>query len=260
MLENNNHNNSTCAFVEQTVSYLYRETDAQEKTVFEAHLKSCRSCADEFAGFSAVHSSVIEWRNEEFLSLETPLIEISYENTRKFYNLENEPTVPRSWFVGLRKLFTFSPALTASASLALILFCIGIVFFAYKSSSNNKTVADNNSKSVEKEFASTPTAKEIVPNEETIASAVDNESSRRQTTSKPKVFRKNSTVKISADSRNSAKNSNRTGNVRIIKAANNENKPATFAQAGKVPRLNNVEEVEDKSLRLAELLDDGDSE
>ncbi len=32
MLNNNNHNNLTCAFAEQTVSYLYGEANVQEKT------------------------------------------------------------------------------------------------------------------------------------------------------------------------------------------------------------------------------------
>ncbi len=258
MLDNNNHNNSVCAFAEQSVSYLYGEAGDQEKTVFETHLKSCRNCADEFAAFGAVHSSVIEWRNEEFMSLETPLIEIPYKNAWEIYNLDNNSIASRAWIEELRRFFTQSPVLTASASFALIVFCIAIVFFAAKSSNNDK-IADGNNKIVEQEFAS-PIVKENLPDGKSIAASsvgVDND---RQIISEPKVSQKGLIVKAAVAARNSIKDSNQTGSARIIKTVNTASKTATFARAGKVPRLNDVEEEEDKSLRLAELLGDGDTE
>jgi hypothetical protein len=254
----NNHNDSTCAFAEQIVSYLYGEINTQEKGIFEAHLNSCQKCADEFAGFSVVHSSVIQWRNEEFLSLETPLIEIPYENTRKIYNLENNPTISRSWFAEFRRLFTHSLALTTSASLALVIICIGIIFFSAKYS-NNVELVDKN-KYDEKEIISPPFVKEILPGDKSIATVANNGDSNRQKDSVSRDFRKGSIIKAEASSKNYAKNSNQTGNVRIIKATNTGNKTTAFAKAGKTPRLNDVEEEEDKSLRLAELLGDGEIE
>jgi hypothetical protein len=275
MLDNNNQNNSTCAFAEQTVSYLYAETDAQEKTVFEAHLKSCSTCVEELANFSVVRSSVIEWRNEEFLSLEIPSIKIPFEKTREFYKSETDSKVTRSWFEELRRLFTLSPALTASASFAIVTVCLGIIFFANKSS-NNVEVADTSTKNTEQIITSSEVGNENVGNtvstdglEKGIGETSSGEQSKfltanakgngRKTIPDSRIARKNSIAKVLDVSRSPAKSLNREDNSQKIKPASIENKKPTFAQTGKIPRLNNVEEEEDKSLRLAELFDDADA-
>ncbi len=272
MLDNNNHNNSTCAFAEQTVSYLYAETDAQEKTVFEAHLKSCSTCVEELANFSAVRSSVIEWRNEEFLSLEMPSIKIPFEKTREFYKSETDSKATRSWLEELRRLFTLSPTLTASASFAIVAICLGIIFFANKSS-NKIEVADINSKNTEQIISSPKITNENFSNtastdglEKGIGETLSGEQSKpligdaknnnRKIVSDSRVAQKNSIAKVSDISRSPAKSLNREANSLKIKPASIENKKPAFAQTGKVPRLNNVEEEEDKSLRLAELFED----
>lgn len=275
MLDNNNHNNSTCAFAEQTVSYLYSEANIQEKTVFEAHLKSCAACADEFAGFSAVHSSVIKWRNEEFLPLEMPSIKIPYEKTREFYKSETDSEATRSWFEELRRLFSLSPALTASASFAIVAICLGIIFFANKSS-NNDEVADTSNKNTEQIIPSVKVGNENFGNtastdglekgigetssgEQSKSLTADTKNNGRKTIPDSRITRKNSTAKVSDVSRSPAKSLNREANSQKIKPASIENKKPAFAQTDKIPRLNNVEEEEDKSLRLAELFDDADA-
>ena len=276
MLDNNNHNNSTCAFAEQTVSYLYAETDAQEKTVFEAHLKSCSTCVEELANFSVVRSSVIEWRNEEFLSLEIPSIKIPFEKTREFYKSETDSKVTRSWFEELRRLFTLSPALTASASFAIVAVCLGIIFFANKSS-NNVEVADTSTKNTEQiitspsevgneNFSNTLSTNglekgigETSSGEQSKSLTANAKSNSRKTIPDSSAGRKNSIAKVLDVSRSPAKSLNREANSQKIKPASIENKKPTFAQTGKIPRLNNVEEEEDKSLRLAELFDDADA-
>ncbi len=272
MLNNNNHNNLTCAFAEQTVSYLYDEANAQEKTVVETHLKSCATCADEFASFSAIHSSVIEWRNEEFLSLEMPSIKIPFEKTREFYKSETDSKATRSWLEELRRLFTLSPALTASASFAIVAICFGIIFFANKSS-NKFEVADINSKNTEQIVSSPKITNEDFSNtastdglEKTIDETLSGKQSKtlitnaknnsRKTIPDSRVERKNSIAKVSDVSRNPVKSLNQEANSPKIKAASIENKKPTFAQTGRIPRLNNIEEEEDKSLRLAELFED----
>lgn len=259
MLDNNNYKNLPCAFAEQIVSYLYGEANAQENTVFESHLNSCAACAEEFAGFTAIRSSVIEWRNEDFSSLETPLIEIPFKNPREFYNSENGSTISRSWFAEFRRIFTLSPARIASISFALIVFCVGIIFFINKTS-NNVDVAVSNSENTEKIISSPKADKEIISNKESIASLSKEKNSVPNTTFKPKVFRKNPTAKAVNSSAISTKGANQAANARIVKAANTGSKTPTFAQARKTLRLNDVEDEEDKSLRLAEMLDGGDSD
>lgn len=275
MLDDNNHKNSTCAFAEQTVAYLYGEIDAQEKTLFETHLTSCAACAEEFAGFGAVRSSVIHWRDEEFLSLETPPIEIPYEKTGEFFNAEIDSKVPHSWFEELRRLFSLSPALTASASVAIVAICLGIVFFANKSS-NNSDVAVINSENTKQTISSPKTGEQNFSDtasdnasakqndessslEESKFLAADAANKNQKSNYESKTARKNSIVKVPEASSISAKNLNREATSIKIKAVNVENKKQTFAQTDKVPRLNNVEEDEDKSLRLAELLEDDDA-
>ncbi len=276
MLDNSNHHNSTCEIAEQIVSYLYGEVNTQEKTVFETHLRSCSTCAEEFADISAVHSAVIEWRNEDFLTLEVPSIEIPYKKTREFYNAETNSKVSRSWLAELRRLFSLSPALTASASFAIVAICLGIIFFANKSS-NNVDVADINSKNTEQiisssseisneNFGSTVSTDglekgigEISSGEQSKSLVADAKSNGRKTVSDSIAIRKDSIVKVSNASRNSVKNLNREAISPKIKAAIIENKKPTFAQTGKIPRFNNIEEDEDKSLRLTELFDDADA-
>ena len=261
MLENNNnHNNASCAFAEQTVSYLYGEVNAVEKTVFETHLKSCAACSEEFAGFGAIRSSISEWRNEEFLSLATPSIEIPYENTQGFYNSKTVSPASSSWFDKLRNFWSHSPALTASASFAVIAICIGIIFFANKSS-NDLEVAGFDNKNTEKTFASPTVDEEMKPTLSTTdapeKSIAEPNNGNQEMVSQKNTTRKSTVVKAVNSSGNTVKGSNLTANTPKIKEVNSGNKKMLAVQTNKIPRLNNVEEDEDESLRLAELLDDG---
>ena len=82
MLDTNHYKNSSCAFAEQIVAYLYDEANPQEKTDFEAHLTNCENCADELSAFGLVRSSVQQWRTAEFLPMQIPAIEIPFEKHR----------------------------------------------------------------------------------------------------------------------------------------------------------------------------------
>jgi hypothetical protein len=275
MLDNNNQNNSTCAFAEHIVSYLYGETGVKDKTVFETHLNSCAVCADEFAGFSMTRSSILEWRSEEFLALETPSIEIPYEKTRDFYIAETDSKVSWYWLAAFRRVFSLSPALTASASFAIVVICLGMIFFE-SNSSNNVDVAGIDGKNTEQLISLPETSNENFSNEasyvnpektidaassnkETKPLIADAENNNRKTIPNSGITRKDLNIKISDVSRSPVKNQNREANSSKIKPSTVENKIPVFAQTGKKPRLNNVEEDEDKSLRLAELFEDDDA-
>jgi hypothetical protein len=243
--------------------------------VFEKHLNSCANCAEEFAGFGMVRSSVLEWRNEEFLSLETPSIKIPYEKQRDFYNAGADSKVSSDWIAALRRVFSVSPSMTVSASFAIVAICLGIIFFASKSS-NNVDIAGIDSKNTE-QLASSPKAGNEkfsndvsdVESEKTIGVASTNKETKpliavaanneRKTIPNSGITRKDLNVKISNVPRNSVKIQNREVTSPKIKPVSNETKKPMFAQTGKIPTLNNVEEDEDKSLRLAELFEDGDA-
>jgi hypothetical protein len=96
--------------------------------VFETHLNSCAACADEFAGFNMARTSIIEWRNEEFLSLQTPLIEIPYEKPRELYNAETDSKVSRDWLAELRRVFRFHRRLQLRHLLPLLSFASALYF------------------------------------------------------------------------------------------------------------------------------------
>ena len=69
-------NSSNCEFAESIVTYMYGELPIGEQEDFEAHLKDCQLCIDEFAVISEARFSVYQWQRSEFAPLETPEIRI----------------------------------------------------------------------------------------------------------------------------------------------------------------------------------------
>ncbi|MET0751899.1 MAG: zf-HC2 domain-containing protein, partial [Pyrinomonadaceae bacterium] len=108
MLNNNGHN-SSCAFAEEIVSYLYDEASVKEKTAFVAHLENCSDCNDELTAFGFVRSSIQEWRNEEIFALQMPALEIPHLQPAKV--AENSPVSENSgtWLDRIRTFLTLSP-------------------------------------------------------------------------------------------------------------------------------------------------------
>jgi hypothetical protein len=126
MMLNENHQKSTCEFAAVLVSYLYDELKNEEKSRFESHLKTCSFCPDEIADFVVVRSSIIDWRETDFSSLPTPLIEIPYQEKRS-----SAPT-SRPWFKSFRDFFTLSPAwITGTTAFAALAICIGLGFILF---------------------------------------------------------------------------------------------------------------------------------
>ncbi len=238
----NNHHNSSCAFAEQIVSYLYNETNAKEKAAFDVHLNSCSTCAEELAGFGFVRSSIVEWKREEFSSLETPSIEIPYPTAIS--------TEKQSWFGELRQLFTLSRAW--SMALAAIVVCVGLTFLVFNFSNNTEVAEDKNkpTKSVVSPIVEKRVEQPIekIPDE----TAYQKQPNSPDTEIAPRVVPKNRIVKASNNltkKNNVKQNSNSLENVRKIK----DDKNTLAEQKQSVPKLNSLEEEEDNSLRLADL-------
>lgn len=136
MLENNK--NLTCEFAEELVSYLYDELATSDKARFEKHLSGCSLCAEELPEFSMARSSILEWRNEEFLPLPTPIIEIPYE--KKPLIAANE-SGSRSWFASVRDFFTLSPAwMTTATALAALTIFVGLALVMFSALPDDKDV------------------------------------------------------------------------------------------------------------------------
>jgi hypothetical protein len=128
--------NLPCTFTEQLASYLYDEIAATEKVLFESHLQNCDSCAIELADFSALRSSILEWRETDFAPLQIPVIVLP--ETGK------SVATKRSWFKILRAALIFSPARTAFASLFVLLIFAGIFWLATKPFGYQETAELNN--------------------------------------------------------------------------------------------------------------------
>ncbi len=243
-----NHQNSSCAFAEQIVSYLYSEADRQSKAKFELHLTTCADCSDELAGFGFVRSSVQEWRNEEFLQLAIPAMEIPFE---KFSEIVISPTEKRSWLADLRQLFTLSPAwTTAATAFAALAICVGLTLVAVNFS-GTADVAGNN---------------KITPEKSVVSPSIENKNGQKlenisDETAKnaPQAAPKNLIVKVSNKAQKVpkietvARNSSISASVRKTKNINNINK-TTVAKNRQVLKLADFDEVEDNSLRLSDLM------
>ena len=238
---NNGHHNPSCAFAEQIVSYLYGETNNKEKAAFDVHLNSCSTCTDELAGFSFVRSSIVEWKNEEFLNLETPSIKIPYPIAVS--------TEKQSWLAELRKLFTFSP-MWATAFAAVII-CVGLILLAVNFSNNND-VAESDNTPIESIVSPSVEPKDEQPIEkisDNIASKSLENNQSKPSEIAPRIVPKNRITKTSNKPTKVLPNSNNPTNVRQIK----EDKTTLVVKKREVPKLNNLEDEEDNSLRLADL-------
>ncbi|CAN5357872.1 hypothetical protein BH20ACI1_BH20ACI1_14790 [soil metagenome] len=260
-----NHQNSSCAFAEQLVSYLYNEANAQEKSVFESHLTNCENCADELSAFGFVRSSVQQWRTEEFLPMKTPAMEIPFEKSPETVINSTEK---RSRLADLRQLFALSPTwATASAAFVLLTVCVGLTFVAINFYGSND-VAERKQIAPEKSIISPAIENKAEQNVEVSDEIAKETSSDKiaepfeenpKVENLPRVAPKNSTVKISNNTKRTpkieitAQNSNNSAPVRKLKDLNNINK-AVVAKNQQLPKLADFDEVEDNSLRLSDLM------
>lgn len=270
-----NKNNLSCAFAEETVEYLYGETSAVDKNAFERHLKSCPTCAEEFSAFNAVRASVLEWRNEDFATLASPPIEIPYRKTVEFNQTISEAQPPIFWHSRFRRLFSLSPVWTYSAAFALILVGICAAFFFLNISKKdeiadlkeNQTIAAPPGASTDsQELASILTdgtenesVNEVYRSNETATAVNNGKIANSVITNKSKVEQRNINRQLTPHKINAIKTANQEISLRRTKESNNFGNKVSPATTNKLPKLSNFEEDEDKSLRLAELLEDADA-
>jgi len=258
----NNHKRASCGYTEQMVSYFYDETNQAHKAVFEAHLTNCPDCTDELAGFGFVRSSLIEWRDEEFFKLEAPVFEIPTLKTASQL-VESDSG---SWFSDFRRMFSFNPMM-ATAVLAALIVCVGLVFIAINSS-NNSEVAEVDNKNSEKIVASPTVAKineqpgekiaqgnsdKSLPGKPPKSTGTESKDLQPSPIREKRVVPGDSVVRISDNTKNKFE---KPETVRSVKDSNTENKKATAVQKQQVPNLTTLDEDEDKSVRLADLFEE----
>lgn len=258
-----NHQNPSCTFAEQLVSYLYGEADEQDKTQFEQHLAACTKCADELAGFGMVHYSVQDWRTQKFSNLATPAIEIPFTFSPKTAAGAAEKS---SWLADLRRFLTLSPAWGAASAAFLIIAMIAGSVFVMRSFYGGNDIADvivNPQKSVavqsiEKQpgkLKEIPAAAEPAKQDSSAEISAPLEA-KAKIRNAPQSELKTSLAKTADNPRRALKSEIIAQNVnksaRKIKVDNGSN--AVVAETQKVPRLTEYKEVRDDSLRLSDLM------
>jgi len=241
----NNESKIECPFADEILSYIYDEIDAAERTKFEDHLVGCYVCTDDFAAVSEARFSTFEWRREEFAHLPTPEIVIPYAAGSR--------EAERSRLGFLEGIQTFlshftSPAAAVAASI-IILLGIGLAMLRYVGPSDNSVAS----------IALTPS---VGIHESTM----DNQSITGQTSSELSSNRSMETTKVPVVRTKASNIAVRPVRVAVHRpgvsgtrlVADNPPKQPVVQSPSNAPVLNNYEDTNDSSLRLADLFADID--
>ncbi len=271
MLDKNKYN-SPCSFSEHVISYLYKEIGAPETNDFEVHLKSCTTCQNELSGFDIVRSSISEWRKEKFSVLETPAFNFLPDPIEE--NTLTRVSAPQNWWDAFKnRIFLPAPVWATSAFAALIV-CVGLAFIilnyskydevaeisngdntiAVSHSVKAKNESDKNSfsGSNQSEKPSENIVKEQQLNQENV-SAAPNVPAPRNFVTKIKNDLNTTTDRIST------RDSNKSTPLNRKPITNRESKKAPLSKPRNAHFLADIEDFEDKSLRLADLFDEADA-
>ncbi len=219
-----------CGRSDEILAYIYKEIEPDKMIGFETHLSGCESCVDEFAAVSDVRFSVFEWHKKEFSHLPTPEFSIPYVSTTEesagLFTAIGEMIRNAGW-----------PA-TVAATIAV---CIGLGFaiMVLVSSGGNEMAR------VEVDAVSGPAISSSPIAELPRPAVVDDPD-----LPEPKRF---SYVAIgtSAPKRLNKKTKTSSRKTRVTP-------PRTDALplTSKAPVLSSYEDIEDRSLRLSDLLDE----
>ncbi len=270
MLDKNKYN-SSCSFSEHVISYLYKEIGAPETNDFEVHLKSCTTCQNELSGFDIVRSSISEWRKEEFSILETPSFNFLPDPTEE-YTLTRVSATQNWWDAFKNRIFLPAPVWTTSAFAALIV-CVGLAFIIFNYSKYDKVAEISNRDNTIAVSHSVNTKNESDNNSFSDSNQSGKPSEnivKEQQLKQKNVFAapnvpapRNFVTKITNDlnttNRISTRDSNKSAPLNRKPVTNRESKKASLSKPRIAPSLADIEDVEDKSLRLADLFDEADA-
>ena len=228
----NDVNISGCRFSADIVPYMYGELSGAESFAFESHLLECGSCTDEFAVVSNARYEVYDWKKLEFDPLPTPRFSIPYAD-------DVVATGVVEWFGKLRAAFGQSWLIpTASFAGFAIVAVLGATFLL---SGDGKPV------DIARTNSNTPPATVAIPTGTVGGESVDKTVAPIRVEPVP--------VPVRASSRN------REARKHFVRTPKPVTPKATEARIvnGTVPRLNEFNDDEDTSLRLAQLFDDVDT-
>jgi hypothetical protein len=268
-----NHQNSSCTFAEQTISYLYDEIDVSGKAAVEKHLRICAVCADEITGFGIVRSSILDWQRDEFYQLETPKIEIPNNESKKLPLGISVSNKTQSWIGTLREFLSVSPASVAIAALLLVTVFVGLIVINHNSSGNNQIAVGGDKNATQTSVLPEPENKSEIAsinssNNSTNVNSPEKSSPSNvikvqelspknlQTAAKLPVVKVSNNARAASRTAVAARKTKNSPTVRRLDVSNYAAVNTLSAKAGLVPKLNNIEEEEEETLHLADLLNE----
>lgn len=248
--------NLPCTFTEQLALYLYDEIAAAEKALFESHLQKCDSCANELADFTALRSSVLEWRETDFAPLLTPVIVLPA--------FDNKIETKRSWFESLRSALIFSPARAAFASLFVFLIFGAILWFVSQPDNLSESADFKNVEKNPVEEAQVQSQEEkILPTDSSVQPAIIQKETAEKISEIDNSQRNfpSSTAKTPNERNSFVTGKSTTGKIiqknspKVSEAKQKANLLANKPSRNDLPAIEDDEE-DDDSLRLTDLLDE----
>ena len=242
----NGNDRQKCPFGDEIVAYIYDEIHSSQRGKFESHLAGCTVCTDEFAGISNARFSIFEWRKVEFAHLPTPKIAIPYR--------ANSRDVERAgFFAGLRGLSVMKGSSSAVMVAGAVLICVGLGYVAMNYVGNNSQLAGNN-KSVDDEKAAPPV---MAPDQQSVA-VLPSTQLQKETNGNEKTISASTRTPPPNREIRPARASIETRKIREknLTASRLPGQPS-IQQKRKAPALTAYDDDDDKSLRLADLFDEG---
>ncbi|MEO7660126.1 MAG: hypothetical protein ABIV48_10975 [Pyrinomonadaceae bacterium] len=240
-----NKNNLDCGFADEIVSYIYDELTSQERGKFESHLTSCAVCTDEFATISNARFSVFEWQKEEFSKLSTPEFVIPYESS-------DETAVQGAasgFWAGIRDLWAVSNwPLTAVAGI-VVMIGLGFIAITVLNRGGNEISANITVETPDTAVTPAPFTRKAVetqPEPQVPESRNDFRAESSPGTSLPDESQTSKSITVRKPK------PDRQVTAGTLRPKNQS--PAE--QSTKTPVLNTYDELDDRSLRLADLFDD----
>ena len=110
------HEKKFCGHGNDILAYLYNEAPISDREAFEMHLANCGTCIDNFAEISQARFPVYEWKKLEFEALPTPEIVIPFTSA----------AAQISWIGKLKAALSFNPGLSAAGAFAALLIAFGV--------------------------------------------------------------------------------------------------------------------------------------
>ncbi|HBR56558.1 MAG TPA: hypothetical protein DEA22_03670 [Blastocatellia bacterium] len=241
----NNNNNLPCSYAESLIDYLYGECSIAEKSRMEAHLKDCLDCSFVLEEITFARNAVADWKELEFVKLLTPPITLKPAISRESAGLLS------NFKIFIASLLSMPRLAAAGTAFVILLALIGGFSLVLRDGSVNESAAVNS------DVNKGDTA--LSPSVDPARKQNEQQEASPNTT---QVAENNRKVVAVSEDELLPRGKRPVVNRRSYKKSTLRNETAVTISKGaerQLPRLNDFEDYQDKSLRLSDILDEIDS-